>query len=124
MGWIGGRVFPFLPIPPVQPVPPKERPRQLVEPAGRVSPAARVAIPREIYEAERLAVSSGDAVDVRQPGLAGGRAGSRDPLPDQRVDQARLADIRTPDERDFPPEVGGKVCRTRGARDERGVDLQ
>jgi len=124
IGWKGRKVLALPPFLPVLPVLPEKRPRQFVEPAGGFVATAGVSIAGEIHEVERLPAASRNAVDVREPGLAGCRAGPRDLLPDQRVDQARLADIRTPHECDFPPEVGGKVGRTGGARDEGDFDLQ
>jgi hypothetical protein len=106
------------------PLLPEEGPGQLLERPGREAPAACVTKPWEIDEVERLATSPRDAIDVREPGLAGCRAGARDFLPDQRVDQARLPDIRTPHERDFRPAVAGEVGRAGAARDESGFDLQ
>jgi hypothetical protein len=87
-------------------------------------PTAGVTVSREIHEVERLAAASHDAIDVREPGLAGGRAGPRDPLSDQRVDQARLADVRASDERNLRQTVSREIVCACGARDERGFDLQ
>ena len=44
-------------------------------------------------------------------------------LADQRVDQARLADVRAPDQRDLRQPVAREIRRARGARDEVGVDF-
>jgi hypothetical protein len=102
----------------------KKRPGQLVECPGRVAAATGITVTRKVHEVEPPAALSRDAVDVGEPGLAGCGAGARNPPPDQRVDQARLADIRPSNERDGRLTLAGEVCRTRGARDESGVDLQ
>src|SRR5687767_4608884 len=92
-GPTGGMVLPFRPCPPVLPVPPKKRPRQRLE---LVVITAGVSKTGEIHEVEWLSTSSRDAIDVHKSGLAGCRAGARDFLPDQRVNQTRLPDVRTP----------------------------
>ena len=77
-------------------------------PFSRPSAAApRVAVSRQIDEVQRsivrgrLASVERDAIDVGQPRLARRRAGARDLRPAQRVDQARLADVRSSGERDL-----------------------
>ena len=72
--------------------------------------AARVAVSRQIHQVERRGAAARDAVHVRQPRLARRRARARDALPDQRVDQARLADVRAADHRHFRQAIARKVA--------------
>ena len=71
----------------------------------RVSAAARVAVAGQVDEVERPASRPAgaalrrDAVDVREPRLARGCARARDLRSAERVDQARLADVRPPGQR-------------------------
>ena len=123
-GLTAGGVPPPVPPPPACRLRPKKARVSSSNSRAASSPAASVTITGEIHEVERPAASSRDAIDVREPGLAGCRAGARDLLPDQRVDQARLPDIRTPHERDFRQAVAGEIGRACGARDEGGFDLQ
>ena len=120
IGWTG-RSFSFLPF---LPLPPKVRPRQLVELACGLSAAARVTVPRQIDEIERGRRAPLDAIKVRQPRLARCRARSRHPLPDERVDERRLADIRAADERNLRSGIARKIVRDGCAPHEGSFDFQ
>ena len=78
----------------------------------------------QINQVERRARSARDPVDVGEPRLAGSGARSRDTLADQRIDQARFADVRPPDDRDFRQAILRKVARGGGTRDEFSGNLQ
>jgi hypothetical protein len=124
MGGIGGRVLPFLPVQPFPPLLAEKRPRQLVEHQGRVFPTPRVAVPGEIHQIQRRTMSARDAIDVRQPRLARRRARTREAPTNERVDQARLADVGPSDQRDFRQVVQWEVASGGGAYDEISVNLQ
>src|SRR5207245_8861139 len=99
------------------------RPRHLLERAGRVFPAPRVPVARQIHEIQRAALAR-DAVDVRQPRFARRRARARQAPANERVDQARLADVRASHQRDLGQIVLREVARGGGAYDEISVNLQ
>ena len=107
-GRLDGRIAPRIRLPAV---PPEVRPRQLFELARRRRAAARVAVARA-DRPDRAARRrpARDPVDVRQPRLARRGAGARHALPDQRVDQARLADVRAPDQRDLRQAVARQIA--------------
>ena len=98
--------------------------RQRVERLRGLASSARVPVSGEIHQIQRHAASSGDTVDVRESRLTGGSARARNPLPDQRVNQARLADIRTPHESDFTQTVPGEIAGGCGTNDEISGNLQ
>src|SRR2546427_2461966 len=102
----------------------KVRPRQLVERAGRVFPTPRVPVARQIHEIQRRAALARAAVDVRQPRFARRRARARQAPANERVDQARLADVRASHQRDLGQIVLREVARGGGAYDEISVNLQ
>jgi hypothetical protein len=83
----------------------------------------RESITGEIHQVERRAGRCLHPIDVREPRLAWRRACARDLLAHERVDQARLADIRAPDEGDLREAVARKVARACGAQNECGVNL-
>ena len=93
---------------------PEILPCQRFERVGRRRAAARVSVARQIHEVERRARPAGSTpVEVHQPGLAGRRARARDLRAAQRVDQARLADVRAADQRDSGrPSRGKSVGRS------------
>src|SRR2546426_7897039 len=105
-------------------VPPKKSPRELVERAGRVFAAPRISVPGEIHQIQRRTTPARDAIDVRQPRLARRRARAREAPTNERVDQARLADVRPSHQRDFRQVVQREVARGGGAYDEISVNLQ
>jgi len=84
----------------------------------------RESIAGEIHQVERRACRWLDPIDVREPRLAWRRARARDRPAHERVDQARLANIRTPDEGDLGEPVPWEIGRARGAQDECGVNFQ
>src|SRR4029077_7942204 len=85
---------------------------------------ASVSIPREIHEIERRTAAARHPVDVGQPRLARRRARTRDTLADERINQARFADVGAPDERDFRRAVVRQIGCRRGARHELSDYLQ
>src|SRR5438045_583866 len=105
-------------------VPPKERPCDLVERAGRVLATPRVPVTRQVDEIQRHAALTRDAVDIRQPRLARRRTRARNAPANERVDQARLADVRTPHQGNLGQIVLREVARSGGAYDEISVSLQ
>src|SRR4029077_8094863 len=64
------------------------------------------------------------AIDVSQPRLAWRGAGARDFLADQRVDQARLADVRASHEGRLWQTIAREVARACGASNKRGFYVQ
>src|SRR5262249_22970772 len=75
--------------------------------------SARVPDPGQIDEIQRLPAAPRDTIYVHEPRLAGGRTRPRDPASDERVDQARLPDVRTADERDLREPVPRQIRRCR-----------
>src|SRR6266850_3018524 len=65
-----------------------------------------------------------DPIYVCESCLAGRRARTRDPGPDESVDQARFPDIRPPDHRDFRERVSRKIASRGGTDDELSGNLQ
>jgi hypothetical protein len=103
----------------------REKPsRQLVERAPRLEAAPRVAVAGQIDQIERRGGTAGDAVHVREPRLARRGARASDARPDERVDQTRFPDVRTPDEGQLGETVSRQLRRARGASDEGRFDLQ
>lgn len=97
--------------------------RQLVERlAGRLS-AAGVAVARQIHQVERRLSFTLHAEEVRETGLAGRRAGPGQRTPQQRVDEARLANVRAPDHGQLGHPLARKTGRAGRARDELGGNL-
>ena len=103
-------------IRPRSPAAPRRRPARPWAPARSRNPADPAV--------ERRAPAAGDAIDVRQPRLAGRGARARNAPAHQRVDQARFADIRAPDEGDLSQAVPREIACTRRAQDEARLDLQ
>jgi hypothetical protein len=109
-------------LPPVvPPACPEDRACDLVE--SGVAPAG-VSVARQIDYMNRRGLRPRDAVHVCQPRLARCPARPRQTLPDERVDQARLADIRPPYECDGGEVVRRQVTRACRARHELGGDFQ
>src|SRR4030095_8053625 len=79
---------------------------------------SRVSIPRQIHQVARRHRPASYPVNVGQPRLARSGAGSRHLLANERVDQARLADVRSPDDRHFWQLVTREIASTDGARHE------
>src|SRR5204863_5815178 len=102
-------------------LPREHGPGELLE--ARVA-AAGVAVARQIEQVERGGAAPPHAIDVGEPRLAGRGTRARDALSDQRVDQARLADIRAPDEGDLDQPVAWQVRLACGAPHEAGLDVQ
>src|SRR5437762_8078494 len=98
--------------------------RQLVERAGRLASAPRIPVSRQIDHVERRYASALHAIEVRQLRLAWCRAGAGDPLADERVDQARFADIRAPDQRQLGKAVVRQALDISGAANEGSGNLQ
>jgi hypothetical protein len=105
------------------PLPPEVRPRERFELSGRFPSPARVSVAGEIDKQERRPSAPNDTVDVCQPGLAWIRAGPRDALAHQRVNQARLADVRAADQGNLGQSVVRQIARARSADDEAGLNL-
>jgi hypothetical protein len=78
----------------------------------------RVSISRQIHQVTGLHRSASHAIDVGQSRLARSAAGSRQLLTNECVDQARLADVRSPDHRHFRQLIAREIASTGGARDE------
>ena len=122
-------IVPFLPIAPILPVlppvlPPEVLSRQFLERPGGVVAASGISVSRQVHQVKRSRWTPVYAVDVGFPSLARGRARSCDPLTDQGIDQARLADIRSAGQRQFGEAVAGEPRAAHRARDECGVYLQ
>src|SRR6478736_9057403 len=96
---------------------------QRLELPGTFHTATGVAVAWEIHEIERWRRAPPDAKQVREPRLAWCRAGAGDALPQQRVNQARLADVRAPDHGQFRQSIGRKIRGARSAFDEVGGDF-
>jgi len=88
-----------------------------------ISDGIKQALVGQGVESKKILVAR-DAVDVRKPRFARGRAGTRDPLPDERVDQARFTDVRTPHQRDVRQIVLREVASGGGTDDEISGNLQ
>ena len=129
-GWMGRRRFPFLPVPPVLPIPPllpippENCARQFLELVGRAGSTAREPVSGEIHQVKGSRACPRDVIDVREPRLAGRRAGTGNPLPDERVDQSRFADVRAADDREFGERVVRHAGRVGHTPNERGFDFQ
>ena len=91
-------------------------------PASLLAPGVSEA--RQIHQMQRRSVAAGDPVHIGEPSLAGLSACARQFLPDERVDQARLADIRTPHQDDFRQITLRKALRGGGTGDEFSGNLQ
>jgi len=102
----------------------EQRRGQRVEFLRRLPAAPGVAVPRQVYQVKRLRGSTRNAVQIREPRLAGRRARARQALANQRVDQARFADVRSSDERDPREAVVGNIARGGRASNECGFDSQ
>jgi hypothetical protein len=118
MGW---KVFP---LPPFPPLPPEESPRERLELARRFGATPCISIPGEIHEVERCGTPARNAVDVCEPRFSGCGARTRETSTDQRVDQARLADVRAPHQGDLCEAFSRKVRRACGAPNEDGFEFQ
>ena len=94
------------------------------QPAPILSRGAGISIAGKIHQVERRCSTPRHAVDIRQSRLAWRRTGAREPLPDERVDQARFTNIRTSHHDDFPKPRVGEVARGGGAYDEISGNLQ
>jgi hypothetical protein len=115
---------PILAIPPLLPIPPEIRLRQLLELAGGIPAASRVPVSGQIHEVERRRRSALHPKHIGEPRFSRSRAGSRQTLPEQRVNQARFANVRTPHHGDFRQAVHRQIGCARGARNEFGGDFQ
>ena len=89
-----------------------------------ISKATCVSVPWEIHQVERRRTAPRHPVHIRQPGLTWRCTRARHPLPGQRVDEARLANIRSAHHRDLGQAVARKIVWPSGADDEFGGDLQ
>jgi len=93
----------------------------------RLTAASRIAVTRQIGEMDAPASGASaasielEAVQVRQPGLAGRRARARQgALLGERIDERRLPDVRSAHERDVRHIVARYTVRGRCTRDEPG----
>ncbi len=77
-----------------------------------------VSISRQIHQVTGLHRSASHAIDVGQSRLARSGAGSRQRLANERVDQARLTYVRSPDHSHFRQPVTREITSTDGARHE------
>jgi hypothetical protein len=91
---------------------------------ARAQGCPRKTVSRQIHEIERPRALALDAIDVRQPRLARRGARPRHAPAHQRVDQRRLADVRSSDQRDLRRTVARKILRRSGAPNEGGRDSQ
>lgn len=108
----------------------KIRGRHLGQLIRGVGPSPCIAVARQVNEIEAPSTRpaspaiNDETEDVRQPGLARGRARARHLAPDERVQQRRFADVGSPCERDLTESIGwnaGRVATRGGARDEIGL---
>jgi hypothetical protein len=123
-GWMGRSLFPVPPVLPIPPFQPKESPRQHFELARGRGSSPCITVAGEIYEVERLRGSPRDAIHIREPRLAGRRTGAGQALANQRVDQARFADVRPSDERDTREGVIRNIAPVGRTANECGFDSQ
>ena len=63
--------------------------------------AASVAIARQIHQVERRHALRLHPIEIREAGFSRRRAGARDLLPHERVDETRFADVGPAGEREF-----------------------
>ena len=83
-----------------------------------------VPVTGQVHDVDGRGRAARHSINVREARLARGRARARDAPTRQRVNQARFADVRAPDQGNFRQAPGGEVLRARGARDELGNNLQ
>jgi hypothetical protein len=111
-------------------LPSEERSRERFEFLRRLPAAARVSVARQIDQVERPASltriyrRARHTIQIREPRHAGRCAGARQALANQRIDQARFADVRTSDERDPREAVVRNISRVGRAANESGFDSQ
>jgi hypothetical protein len=86
--------------------------------------ATCVAVPWEIHQVERRGRSARDPIDIDEPRFSGRGAGARETLSNERIDQARFADVRSSDERNFREAVAQQVFRDGGTANEGGFEFQ
>jgi hypothetical protein len=84
---------------------------------------AGISVAREVEQIHRRAGAARNAIDVGEPRLAGSGARARHTLTDERVDQARLADVRAAHQRNLGQTVARKVACAYGASNEGGLDV-
>ena len=113
--------FPVLPVPPI---PPEDCARQFLELAGRGGPTACEPVSGQIHQVKGSRACARDVIDVREPRLSGRRARPCQPLPDERVDQSRFADVRAADDRQFGEPVVRHAGRVGHTPNERGRNFQ
>ena len=90
---------------------------QRVEFLARLVAAARIAKPGEVHQVERRPRLHGDPIEIGQACLAGRGARAGQFLPDERVNQGRLADVGSAHHREFWQAVLGKPFGSGGASD-------
>jgi hypothetical protein len=92
--------------------------------AARTALRPRVPEARQIHEVKGRARVPFNPVYVGEPCLAGCRTCARDLLAHERVDQARLADVRSADHGDLRETVARQIAGARSARYEGGGGFQ
>src|SRR6185436_2861215 len=92
--------------------------RQRVEFLARLVAAARVAEAGQVHQVERRTRLHGHPIKVGQACLAGRGARAGQLLPDERVNQGRLADVGSAHHRELWQAVLGKPFGSGGASDE------
>ena len=95
-----------------------------VELFARCVAAARVAEAGQVHQVERRTRLNGDPIKVGQACLAGRGARAGQFLPDERVNQGRLADVGSTHHRELWQAVLGKPFGSGGASDKLGDYLQ
>ena len=78
----------------------------------------------QIHQVKGSRAGARDVIDVREPRLSGRRARPCKPLPDERVDQSRFADVRAADDRQFGEPVVRHAGRVGHTPHEGGFDFQ
>ena len=109
---------------PILPLLPEVHAGHFFKRVRRLAPAACESISRQIDNVEGRSAPAPDAIEIRQPCLAWCRAGASDSLADERVNQARFADIRAADQRQLGKPVVRPAGRVRDTPDEGGGNLQ
>lgn len=89
-----------------------------------LSKAARVTVPGEIHQVQRRCTAARDPVHVGEPRLARLSARTCQLPPDERVDQTRFANVRTPYQDDFGQTCLREAVRGSGTGDELSGNLQ
>ena len=115
-------VFPYPTYPTDLTIPLEVRGDQRFELHRRVAAAPRVPVARKVHQIKRRTAGTHHAVDVCEPRFPRRRARACHAPADERVDEARFANIGAPDERNLGKAVVRQIARARGTTNENGVD--